>query len=80
MLGVRLPDDLDKRLGMLAKSTHRTKSYYVKEAIETYLDEYEQMYQAISQYEESKKNNTLKLHSMEDLMQDLGIEDRDVDA
>ena len=32
MLAVRLPEQLDQRLSDLAKQTHRTKSYYVKQA------------------------------------------------
>ena len=38
MLGVRLPEDLDRRLSELAAETKRPKSYYVKEAILEYLN------------------------------------------
>ena len=33
MLGVRLPEDLDRRLSSLAMETKHPKSFYVKEAI-----------------------------------------------
>lgn len=33
MLSIRLPDKIEKRLASLAKSTGRTKTYYVREAI-----------------------------------------------
>ena len=44
MLGVRLPNLLEERLNALSKSTHRPKSYYVKAALQSYLDEYETLY------------------------------------
>lgn len=69
MAGVRLPEDLDLRLSMLAAKTRRSKSYYMKEAISEYLDEYEKIYQAVSEYEVAKKNGTLKTYTLDELMQ-----------
>ena len=43
-LTVRLPEDLDKRLHELSKKTGRTKTYYVKMALEEKLDELEDLY------------------------------------
>ncbi|MDZ7771732.1 MAG: ribbon-helix-helix domain-containing protein [Balneolaceae bacterium] len=43
-LSIRLPEDLEKRLDELAKLTGRTKSYYVREALEEKLDEWEDRY------------------------------------
>lgn len=43
-LTVRLPEDLDRRLSELAEKTGRTKTYYVKEALEEKLDELEDLY------------------------------------
>ena len=37
MLGVRLSQDLKQRLDQLSKETHRSKSYYVKIALEEFL-------------------------------------------
>ena len=50
MLAVRLPKDLEDRLNKLAASTHRSKSFYMKEALESYLEEYEKdcNYQGVS--------------------------------
>ena len=41
MLALRLPEQLEYRLGNLAKETGRTKSYYAKVAIENFLEDHE---------------------------------------
>lgn len=41
MLAVRLPKGLEKRLDKLAKSTGRTKSFYVRQALEENFDDIE---------------------------------------
>jgi len=46
MLAVRLPADIEKRLDTLAKSTGRSKSFYVREAILEYLEDLEDIYLA----------------------------------
>jgi RHH-type rel operon transcriptional repressor/antitoxin RelB len=46
MLAIRLPDNIEKRLGRLAKRTGRTKTYYAREAILQYLDDLEDIYLA----------------------------------
>jgi RHH-type transcriptional regulator, rel operon repressor / antitoxin RelB len=46
MLAIRLPDNIEKRLGRLAKHTGRTKTYYAREAILQYLDDLEDIYLA----------------------------------
>jgi RHH-type rel operon transcriptional repressor/antitoxin RelB len=74
MLGVRLPDELDRRLSSLAVKTNRTKSFYVKEAIAEYLDEHEDIYQAISEYEADKKAGTLKTYTLEEIKLRNGLE------
>lgn len=67
MLGVRLPEELDRRLSNLALQTKRPKSFYVKEAIAEYLDEHESVYQAIAEYEAEKKAGTLKTYSLDEM-------------
>ena len=66
-LGVRLPEDLDQRLGNLAKKTHRSKSYYVTEALKDYLEANEKTLCAIAAYEEDLRNGTLKTFSLEEI-------------
>jgi len=46
MIAVRLPDEIEKRLAALARSTGRTKTFYVREAILEYLDDLEDVYLA----------------------------------
>jgi RHH-type rel operon transcriptional repressor/antitoxin RelB len=67
MLGVRLPETLDRRLGLLAQKTHRPKSFYVKEALEAYLDANEEVFAAVADYEEQVRNGTLVTYSLEEI-------------
>ena len=63
MLAVRLPADLEKRLSRLVEQTHRSKSYYVKLAIQDFLDEQEEHLIALTRLE--KKNPRMTLEEME---------------
>lgn len=51
MLAVRLSKQTETRLNKLCEKTHKTKSYYVKKAIETMLEDEEDLADAISSYE-----------------------------
>lgn len=79
MLGVRLPENLDQRLGQLAAKTHRAKSYYVKEALKAYLDAYEAELSAIAEYEEQVRNGTLETVSLEEVMKKLKLTKDDLE-
>lgn len=46
MLTIRLSPDIETRLGTLAKSTGRTKSFYVRKALLERLPEFEDIFQA----------------------------------
>jgi RHH-type rel operon transcriptional repressor/antitoxin RelB len=46
MLAIRLPEEIEERLNVLAKKTGRTKTFYVREAILEYLDDIEDIYLA----------------------------------
>jgi len=39
-ISIRLPEKLTKELNNMAKSMERSKSFIIREAISTYLDEY----------------------------------------
>ncbi len=80
MLAVRLPKDLEDRLNKLAASTHRSKSFYMKEALESYLEEYEKDLKIIAKYEEEVKNGTLKTYSLEEVMKELNIGPEELEA
>ena len=47
MLSLKLPQDLEGRLETLAKSTGRSKSFYIRAAIMEYLEENEDGYLAL---------------------------------
>ncbi|MGH8750302.1 MAG: type II toxin-antitoxin system RelB family antitoxin [Burkholderiales bacterium] len=46
MLALRLPEEIEKRLALLAKKTGRTKTFYVREALLEYLEDLEDYYLA----------------------------------
>ncbi len=46
MLAIRLPEEIESRLGNLAKKTGRTKTFYAREAILEYIDDLEDLYLA----------------------------------
>ena len=78
MLGVRLPEILDHRLGQLAEKTHRAKSFYVKEALEAYLDAHEEALLAVARYEEQVRKGTLKTIPMNEIMKELKFDKSDL--
>lgn len=47
MISVRLPQELEDRLNALCKETKRSKGFYVKEALITYLEDLEDAYIAM---------------------------------
>ena len=52
MLAVRLPEDLETRLAELASRTGRSKSFYVRQAIATHIEDLEDIYLAEHALEE----------------------------
>ncbi|HHB76729.1 MAG TPA: ribbon-helix-helix protein, CopG family [Desulfobulbus sp.] len=67
MLSIRLPEDLEKRLSCLSQATKRSKSYYVREAIERFLEDIEDAYLAETAYEDFLKSgeNAVPLNVVE---------------
>ena len=53
---VRLPEALEKRLDDLATRTHRSKSYYLRRALEEYLEDREDYLIAAAAWEEHVKS------------------------
>jgi RHH-type rel operon transcriptional repressor/antitoxin RelB len=68
MLAVRLDQETETRLDKLAKETHRTKSYFVKRAIISFLDEMEDKLIAVARLEQ--ENPTFL--TSDELWRDLG--------
>ena len=63
MLAVRLPENLEQRLTDLSEQTHRSKSFYVKQALSSFLDDHEDRLIAIARLEEN--NPRISLEEME---------------
>lgn len=58
-LSVQLTAEEEARLDALAERTGRSKTFHVRQAIKTHLDELEEVYwadEALREYEESGKN------------------------
>ncbi len=60
MLAVRLPENLEQRLADLSEKTHRSKSFYVKQALTSFLDEHEDHFIAIARLEEGNPRISLE--------------------
>lgn len=73
-ISVRLDSEISERLNILSELTGRSKSYYIKEAVEQRLDEMELIYLAQSRSENlrSGKSHTV---SWEELKKRNGLED-----
>ena len=66
MIAVRLPAAIEKRLDRLAKRTGRAKSYYVREALLTHLDNLEDIYIAEKRLENLRagRSHTIPLEEV----------------
>ena len=76
-LAVRLPLALEKRLNALAKKTHRSKSSFVCQALEEYLEDQEDYYAAV----EAQKRldaGLEKTYTLEEAMKMWGITEDDL--
>lgn len=47
MMSIRLPENMENRLDTLAQLTRRSKSFFIKEALEQYMDDMEDAYVAL---------------------------------
>jgi RHH-type rel operon transcriptional repressor/antitoxin RelB len=74
MIAVRIPQEMEDRLNKLAKLTGRTKTYYVREAIEEHIDELEELYLA-EKVLENVRSGKEKLIPLEDVVKQYGLED-----
>ena len=69
MLAVRLDPETESRLNRLAHETGRSKSYYVKQAIERYLEEREDYLLALSVLERDEPRKPIA-----EVRKELGLE------
>jgi len=63
MLSVRLPETMMARLNALCQETRRSKSFYIKEALQSYLEDMEDLYIAL----ERKANPHAKYYTSEEV-------------
>lgn len=74
MLAIRLPDEIETRLAMLAAQTGRTKTFYAREAILAHLEDLEDYYLAAQTITEIRKGKE-KTYSADEVRAALGLED-----
>ena len=70
MTAVRLNENTERRLGMLAERTGRTKSFYIREAIEQHLQDLEDYYLAAD-----RARNPGRIYTSEEIERELGLQD-----
>ena len=71
---LRLPDATYERLQALAGRTGRTATYYIKEAIETHLDDLEDIYLA-EQAAERIRRGEERTYTLDEVERELGLAD-----
>lgn len=69
---VRLPDETYERLKALADQTGRTTTYYIREAIEEYLEDLEDIYLS-GQILERVRQGKERTYSLEEMRKKLGL-------
>lgn len=67
-LPVKVPEEIYNRLASLASKTHRTKTFYVREAILSYLEDLEDTHLALK-----RLKNPGKIYSMAEVVKDLNF-------
>lgn len=73
MLTVRLSKELESRLDLLARATHRPKSFYIREALNRSIEDMEDVYLAESALEEFRASGE-KAIPLEEVMKEYGME------
>ena len=74
MLAIRLPEEIESRLAALASRTGRSKTFYAREIILTYLEDLEDYYLAAQIVADIRKGAT-KTYSNEGVRAALNLED-----
>ena len=64
MIAVRLPADLEHRLSHLARETGRTKTFYVRAAVQAHIDTLEDLYLAELEAVKTKQRKTRPWHDL----------------
>lgn len=69
-IALRISSELEKRLTILAKKTNRSKSFYVREALEHHIEELEDYFLGKAIMESSEK-----IYSAEEVRKMCGLDD-----
>lgn len=70
---VRLPDELQQRLDHLATATGRAKSFYIKQALEAYLEDLEDLLLANATLERVRSGKE-KTYTLKDVENELNLD------
>ncbi|MHB9072025.1 MAG: type II toxin-antitoxin system RelB family antitoxin [Desulfobaccales bacterium] len=73
-LSIRLPEEINKRLDLLARQTGRTKAFYIREALAKMIDDLEDYYLAADILERIRKGKE-STYSTTEVREDLGLVD-----
>lgn len=73
-VSLRLPDDLNTRLGDLAAKTGRSKTFYMLEAIREHLADLEDLYLAEQRLIDVRAGKS-RTYTLEEVERDLGLAD-----
>jgi RHH-type rel operon transcriptional repressor/antitoxin RelB len=71
---IRLTPEIERRIDFLASQTGRTKAYYLRQIIESGLEEIEDYYLAADVLERVRKGQE-KVHASAKLRKELGLDD-----
>ncbi len=74
LMAVRLPEETHNRLKTLAQATNRSSAYYLRQALDNYLDDLEDAYLAETAYEDFVKSGE-KAIPLEEVEKKLGLAD-----
>ena len=69
MVNVRVPKEIEERLEELTRLTHRSKSFYVREALRAYLEDLEDYYISLERFADKSS----KRYTIEEAKEKLGI-------
>lgn len=75
-ISVRFSENIEQRLNHLAKETHRTKSFYIQQAVEDFLEDQEDYYLALA-VKERIDSGQEKLYSLEEVEKMLNLRQKD---
>lgn len=73
MTSVRLSKKIEERLSALSAKTHRPKSYFIKAALDRYLEDEEDFSLLVAAYETHLRNGD-KTYSLESIKKELDLE------